>query len=518
MLPRAEAALTHDEPESLEAVAETVTTLLAVGDVETLGQFIRHHPAEFCCAVHPEKQRGVCAQVIAGGGDPTGELSLMHAMMLSTPERSQAHEDPPRELSGNIEAALLVGQLFFLRTHGGAEAALPLLDGIEMRGDLQTVYDDSAGSKLMLQVQCGTTAMLAGELQRALSYFTTAQLQMGVRSLPMLTRDAHAKIALIHATFGDPERARSALALASALPRTSSWIEPLVDAIVLMVDAVLDEDPASGLEKIDRVVLSDLSQMWPFYLRTIHRILARAHRWDELADRVRLLERVPFPRTSGSGFTGSAFPAVNAHLHLVRGNVAAARGELRRADPNCFLSDVIATMVESAAGQPQRVIEAAMRLAQPSEGLRQVRSWRYAALTDAYLQLGQADEALQALRTAHAINGEVRRGELSLFNPRTLSFAAENVDGWPEPPIADTSLAFGHSLSAPQLTPREQEILQLLSDGQTRTQMAAQMFVSVNTVKTQLRSLYRKLGVTTRDSALLRAEREGLISADPQRP
>ncbi|MFC0582870.1 helix-turn-helix transcriptional regulator [Micrococcoides hystricis] len=63
---------------------------------------------------------------------------------------------------------------------------------------------------------------------------------------------------------------------------------------------------------------------------------------------------------------------------------------------------------------------------------------------------------------------------------------------------------------APQLTPREQAVLDLLRQGLSRTEIAAKTFRSENTVKAQIRSLYRKLDASNRDQALRRARIFGL--------
>jgi DNA-binding NarL/FixJ family response regulator len=48
------------------------------------------------------------------------------------------------------------------------------------------------------------------------------------------------------------------------------------------------------------------------------------------------------------------------------------------------------------------------------------------------------------------------------------------------------------------LSQREFEILQLLYDGVTNNQMAAQLFISVNTIKTHLKNIYLKLDANSR--------------------
>lgn len=51
------------------------------------------------------------------------------------------------------------------------------------------------------------------------------------------------------------------------------------------------------------------------------------------------------------------------------------------------------------------------------------------------------------------------------------------------------------------LTERESEILSLLSTGMTNRELGRHLYVSENTIKTQLRSLYSKLGVRNRAQA-----------------
>jgi LuxR family maltose regulon positive regulatory protein len=69
------------------------------------------------------------------------------------------------------------------------------------------------------------------------------------------------------------------------------------------------------------------------------------------------------------------------------------------------------------------------------------------------------------------------------------------------------------SAAAPEavLTARERELLVLLPTRMTNDDIALQLYVSVNTVKTHTRSIYRKLGVPNRRAAVTRAENLGLL-------
>jgi LuxR family maltose regulon positive regulatory protein len=67
--------------------------------------------------------------------------------------------------------------------------------------------------------------------------------------------------------------------------------------------------------------------------------------------------------------------------------------------------------------------------------------------------------------------------------------------------------------SAPRegLTPKEFEVLGLLATRLSRREIAERLFVSINTVKTHQRSLYRKLDADDRSTALARARNLGLL-------
>jgi DNA-binding NarL/FixJ family response regulator len=62
------------------------------------------------------------------------------------------------------------------------------------------------------------------------------------------------------------------------------------------------------------------------------------------------------------------------------------------------------------------------------------------------------------------------------------------------------------------LSQRESEVLSLLVDGLSNRLIAAQLVVGEETVKTHLRSIYRKLGVNDRAQAIATALRQGLFA------
>lgn len=76
-------------------------------------------------------------------------------------------------------------------------------------------------------------------------------------------------------------------------------------------------------------------------------------------------------------------------------------------------------------------------------------------------------------------------------------------------PEASGALA-GRPEPAPELTPREREILRLLIDGDTNAEIAARLGLSLYTVKNHVRNLLGKLGVSSRTEAVSLALQRGL--------
>ena len=68
------------------------------------------------------------------------------------------------------------------------------------------------------------------------------------------------------------------------------------------------------------------------------------------------------------------------------------------------------------------------------------------------------------------------------------------------------------------LTQSETRVLAYLPTHLSAREIAAELYLSANTVKTHLRHLYRKLGAHSRREAVLRARAVGLLAASSRRP
>jgi DNA-binding CsgD family transcriptional regulator len=66
------------------------------------------------------------------------------------------------------------------------------------------------------------------------------------------------------------------------------------------------------------------------------------------------------------------------------------------------------------------------------------------------------------------------------------------------------------------LTPREAEVLDLLQDGATNAEIAHELSIGIETVRTHARHIYRKLGIGSRRE-LTRLTRQDPIVVDEHR-
>ena len=100
------------------------------------------------------------------------------------------------------------------------------------------------------------------------------------------------------------------------------------------------------------------------------------------------------------------------------------------------------------------------------------------------------------LRPALRRDPELAQGYRQLLGPGLLS---------PAPAGQSSGAAETVPLIVEQLSDREREVLQHLSAMLSTAEIAAEMYISVNTVKTHLKSIYRKLAAAHRSEAVRRA-------------
>ncbi|WP_167050623.1 LuxR C-terminal-related transcriptional regulator [Salinibacterium sp. ZJ77] len=504
----------QDDQTTVEAVTEQIDQRVSSGDFAAVVALIEQYPVVAYFGLQPDRFQFVLTQVVAADVDANGIARAFLSVLAG--ERAQGDSALVLPAGGSAPARrwmLALGTMISLRLRGRAHECRPYLDLLDPFMRLASpVINDGSGWDTLVPLQAGITSMLAGDYKRALDYLTLAQLQPVNPSLPMLTRDAYAKAAVVHALFGIPRRARLMLEYAEGVPRTQSWVEPSIDATLTVARAALSlRDTQRAMTEVDSIMLHNVGEMWPFVSACARRILEHAGRHRALMENTERYEILPFPRVAGCGVQGSVFPLARVSAHVLMGDIDAARAALWEADPDYVGTRMAELHVELRAGRWADAIKVANSLDEERwRGLRQVEASRLAGLSEAYLRMDRFEELDAVLQSAIAL--EFTGCDLTHFSAAVLEYAERHLANWPQrtqPPTAAIATA---GAPEPVLTKRELEVLRMLSTSTPLREIAEHAYISQNTLKTHLRTIYRKLGVPGREAAVLRARAEGWIA------
>ncbi len=321
-------------------------------------------------------------------------------------------------------------------------------------------------------------------------------------------QDAAARVAVAHAIDGRGRQAERLLA--DAGEPTAGDDEPSSSpaALARALAAVdrLDENAAALVAASDEYADDEF---WAV------RLLLRA-RWDHaLGNYAGALEALSRARALHAVPPGSLADQIVHHVQVVTLTLMdlpeKARHE-RDADAARLppLSAVAAVRHMLYVDEPSTALHASRQLIArdrlgPSfraEGLL-LAAWAHARVTGE-IHVGHARTAGALIaqeglwRVLGLVPAEVRE-QTAIRPPRAVAALVERTFV-PQP---DTSV---------HVTAREREVLRALAEGGSLPEIADRLNVSVNTVKTQVRSAYRRLGVTSRPEALAEASRRGFLA------
>ena len=114
----------------------------------------------------------------------------------------------------------------------------------------------------------------------------------------------------------------------------------------------------------------------------------------------------------------------------------------------------------------------------------------------------------EGIAMAALLRRATAEGVSPAYARRLLAAAAPPPE--PSAPAAGARPAVSHPLPEP-LTPREREVLELLAAGARNGEIAARLYVTLDTVKKHVGHIFGKLGVSNRTQAVARARALGLI-------
>lgn len=403
--------------------------------------------------------------------------------------------------------------LYALRLQGRAKEALDIAGSSKHNvNKLYPLFEKHSAWPMFNSLQYAITALLSGEFKTASAKFTEAHMRELPEMYSFLRRDVFSKAALLHATFGDPAEAKRLLEKSSKVARSSSWLEDTLDAQDDLVIAALSEDPAEALNKLQAIDLHSIGEMWPFYISISQRVYNRSGRAMMGDQLISTMREMPFPRFDGQGYSGSVFESILAVNAAAAGDLNRARKELSMADPDFSLTMLANGLIELHSGNARKALDVALNLRDRVSGLRQLEIWRVGLMTGALFNLGELSDCKVALNHLFDHFPDLHSDETIGFCPEVAKFAHEKILGWPSPSKIQSTIVYSGQNNVKQLSERELLVLQCLANNMTRSEVSEKLYISLNTVKTQISSIYKKLGVSSRSAALLTAERRGLLT------
>ncbi len=188
--------------------------------------------------------------------------------------------------------------------------------------------------------------------------------------------------------------------------------------------------------------------------------------------------------------------------------------------PECRTTEAVAR-IDICAGRPDRAIASLSCLLKRPARLP-VELERLALLARAHLQLGDRHRAEDALRRAIGLGRSEGYVRLFLDEVPSLHSLLQVIAGrFPDAYVARllshserqaVSSAIGtDSLTLEPLTYRERELLSYLPSHLSQYEIGTSMYISVNTVKSHLKGVYRKLGASSRSEAVAVARANHLL-------
>lgn len=363
--------------------------------------------------------------------------------------------------------------------------------------------DTTGGELAFLAFELGVAQLLAGSLHDAL-----ASLHR-VFSLPeprvaALTRGARALSALIHALFGDPELSRVHLDLVSGDERTRSWAEARIDAMCEVSESLLERGE-EGIARVNSVSPHVFAELWPLHAVAVHALYSENGYHQQALFRL-LVQQAAHRETGYSlGYPGSVFALQLGQQYLLAGDIERAREHIGRADSRLTKFRLLSAELGLVTGEPATALDYLAELDRATLGLRRMDVWRSALVSHALVALDRSEDArVEIRRTIVAWAGltETESSQFPLIPANDGTILSIQRDG----------RLNGAGAETPEFTSRELQLLHALSTGASRKQIAGSLFLSENTVKSHIRSLYRKLGARSREEALTRAARLGLLN------
>ncbi|KHK99299.1 hypothetical protein LK09_03145 [Microbacterium mangrovi] len=490
-----------------------VRQLHAEGDSEALVELIDREILDVWYGIPPDELRRILVSIPPTMLARHPQVFLLGSVFMTPGDRSafagagSSFEGHPR-----MQRWMLLAEALRARLDGDAVAAYIVLRGApEVVGSITQLIDPTGGFQSFFLAQAAATAALAGEFADALALNERLLLIAPRPGHEFLTRRAHVRSALLHGLFGDRAAARIHRRRATETPRTCSWIEPQIDLEVRLVDALLriDDDADAAAEQALQLTYEPMGEFWPFFVMVAERAAITAGRLEDGRARLGALRATGLASAGVSGVAASVFGQELGLDAVLRGNVVQAREELAAADPDHWRTHFVEALVALLASNPRRAMREVAAAEPQTRGLRQAEYRRLAVLALAHFAEGEEAGSTAVITRIAQQLGPFDHAFLTMLSPGLMSQVEATAPGVRRDPrwVHDALGVLGR----PRLSASELKVLAGLGRGLSREEIADSLFISANTVKSQLASLYRKLGVSSAGAAVREATHLDLL-------
>ena len=364
----------------------------------------------------------------------------------------------------------------------------------------------------MHYLQCGITSLLAGHFADAQRDFLEATLVGSGALASFVQRDAFGDLALLAAVEGDIPLAREYLIRMESRPRVMGYWRTAVqfgEFVATSLVATSTGNLEAAQKALDAAArTANRDELWAFYLlaRARHAVAAGGE-LAALAEIARF--RALHSHLAGNG-SAAAFlvAAAEAALLLATDEAARAGTVLDEAPPSSFLAGLVA-LQRLQVGEYELAARLGGEALWADDAAVSSRALGGLARATALLRVGDADEAASSFRLAMGIMTRFDLTALARVVPRADLRELMNDADVPND-LADAPSLLPDPLPPTTLPPRERIVLAHLANGLGNAAIARALFVSENTVRSQVRSVYRKLGVGSREEAITEATRRGI--------
>jgi len=436
--------------------------------------------------------------------NPTVTFDISSALRTMHPEGSP--------LADHLVAGL--GQIFALRASGRHTDAVDVAEADRRRvaAERGAWLDIPGPLRSIVLLQWGLCRLLTVDLDGAVADFQEAFFAGRRTELPHFARNGAENAALLLALTDSLPEAEEWLANARSIPpaphplrRFVEEADPLVEAAIALARLEIDD----ARKALDRFTPSpDTNLLWStasFLRAKTHLLAGEALEGLDLVDR----SRPPRGGTVESGsFDESLLALAESELALLAGRAPRAAKVLDRVAPSPLLA-VARARLALLTGDAAGALAIATSLREPTTFGRIDLAAIAAVASEHLARPEEADRNLQlAVRLAHARGTVAPFVLLPRVDVEALVARDREAEELLAPVLASTSTSI-ERVDAVRLSARERLVLAELARSGSASEIAERLFVSVNTIKSQLRSIYRKLDVASREEALTEAARLG---------